>query len=227
MAKDLPYYKHFPAEWITGDITLCSMTTQGVFVNLCNYYWNRSCCMSYANAVQRFTEHKKSVDELIEKGIIKTSDNENEKIIIIEFLDEQMQEFENISEKRREAANKRYSTNAVQEQCKSSAKPHNKEKRREEKRKVENYTVNEFPFLGDEKFSGLWNDYLKDRKSKLSLKGQKASLSNLHEYSLEIAKKAIVTSIANGWTGLFPEKLQAIQPYKKKTSLTPPPGRPF
>jgi len=136
VAKDLPYYKHFPGEWITGDITLCSMTTQGVFVNLCNYYWNRSCCMSYANAVQRFTEYKNSVDELIKNGIIKTSDNENEKMIIIEFLDEQMQEFENISEKRRESANKRYSTNAVQEQYKSSAKPHNKEERREEKRIV-------------------------------------------------------------------------------------------
>ena len=219
MAKDLPYYKHFPGEWITGDITLCSMTTQGVFVNLCNYYWNRSCCMSYANAVQRFTEHKKSVDELIEKGIIKTSDNENEKIIIIEFLDEQMQEFENISEKRREAANKRYSTNAVQEQCKSSAKPHNKEKRREEKRKVENYTVNDFSFLGDERFSGLWNDYLKSRKTKLNVIGQKASLKKLHKYTLDISCKALEKSIESGYTGLFPESIKPNKPTPTRPSI--------
>lgn len=97
MAKELPYFKYFPSEWVTGDITLCSMETQGLFVNLCCYYWMKNCSMSLANAKQRFSKYEASLNELLKIGILKIDENEN---VVINFLDKQMNEFVNVSEKR-------------------------------------------------------------------------------------------------------------------------------
>jgi len=100
MSKELPYYKFYPAEWIKGDITLCSMETQGVFINLCSYYWLKDCNICLSNAKQRFSKHETSVNELINREIILLDEDEN---IIINFLDEQMRIFNEISVKRSEA----------------------------------------------------------------------------------------------------------------------------
>jgi hypothetical protein len=42
MAKELPYFKFEPAEYLTKDV-FCSLAAQGLFINLCSYYWQRSC----------------------------------------------------------------------------------------------------------------------------------------------------------------------------------------
>lgn len=100
MAKELPYFKYFPSEWVTGDITLCSLEAQGLFINICSFYWMKNCSMSLANAKQRFSKHLASLKELLDFGIIKVNESDN---IVINFLDEQMNEFINISEKRAKA----------------------------------------------------------------------------------------------------------------------------
>jgi hypothetical protein len=41
MAKELPYFKFEPAEYLTKDVS-CSLAAQGLFINLCSYYWQRS-----------------------------------------------------------------------------------------------------------------------------------------------------------------------------------------
>ena len=43
MAKDLPYFKFFCSEWNDGDITLEDFKTQGLFINICSYYWSNEC----------------------------------------------------------------------------------------------------------------------------------------------------------------------------------------
>ena len=97
MSKELPYFKFQASEWVTGDITLCSMETQGLFINLCCYYWIRDCNISLANAKQRFSNCFSLVEELLNKEIILLNDDEK---IIIKFLDEQMEKFIDISKKR-------------------------------------------------------------------------------------------------------------------------------
>ena len=103
MSKELPYFKFFPSEWITGDVTLCSMEAQGIFVNILGFYWNKNCSMSLANAKQRFSKHIAGFNQLLESAIIKVDKDDN---IIINFLDEQMNEFIDVSEKRAIAGKK-------------------------------------------------------------------------------------------------------------------------
>ena len=121
MAKELPYFKFQPSEWVTGDITLCSMEAQGLFINLCCFYWIKDCSISLANAQQRFSNCLASLEELQNKQIFKVSD---EGEIIIDFLDEQMQKFTDISIKRSKSGGMRAKANAKQLHSKSSAKAH-------------------------------------------------------------------------------------------------------
>lgn len=96
MAKELPYFKFYPGEWLTGDITMCSEVAQFVFINLICFYWQKdSICL--ANVKQRFSKYETEIKELISNRIIKIDDCEN---VIINFLDEQKSNFINISEKR-------------------------------------------------------------------------------------------------------------------------------
>ena len=97
MAKELPFFKFYPAEWVMGDITMCSMEAQGLFINLCAFYWMKGCSICLAKAKQRFSKDVAPLNELLEIGIISVDENEN---LIIKFLDEQMNEFIDVSEKR-------------------------------------------------------------------------------------------------------------------------------
>lgn len=78
MAKELPYFKFEPAEYITKDISFCSYAAQGLFINLCSHYWQRNCEMTIAQAERRFKD-KELLNELIDENIIT---HENGKIII-------------------------------------------------------------------------------------------------------------------------------------------------
>ena len=51
MAKELPYFKFFPSEYLQGSITLEDYEVQGFFINLCALYWNRDCdlCLKHVN----------------------------------------------------------------------------------------------------------------------------------------------------------------------------------
>lgn len=135
MAKELPYFKFDPSEWITGDITLCSMEAQGLFINICTYYWKKDCSICLANVKQRFSKWEASLKELLEHNIILLDEDEN---VIINFLDEQMSEFIDIREKRAIAGAKGGKANAKQMLSKRKAKSSNKDKIREEKKREDN-----------------------------------------------------------------------------------------
>src|SRR3972149_2338823 len=97
MAKDLPYFKFYPGEWLTGDITICDECIQGVFINICCYYWMKQGDISLANAKQRFSKDIASINILLDKEILKVENNDK---LMIEFLDEQLNNFNDISGKR-------------------------------------------------------------------------------------------------------------------------------
>ena len=97
--KELPYFKFYPAEWIKGEITLCSMEAQGLFINICTYYWMKGCNMSLTGVQHRFNTCSEMLKELIDLEIITVLDDK----ICIDFLDDQFSEFEKLSKKKSRA----------------------------------------------------------------------------------------------------------------------------
>ena len=90
MAKELPFFKFTPDEWLTGDITLEEFEAQGLFVNICAYYWKRDCSITIAHLYRRYSTTKKELFEvLFSRGILKKDEYEN---VRIAFLDEQWEE---------------------------------------------------------------------------------------------------------------------------------------
>ena len=89
MAKDLPYFKFFVSEWNDGDITLEDYEVQGLFINLCSYYWSNECEMTFNKAEKKFKDAPEDLwQTLLESNIIKEVDGN----LIISFLDEQQEE---------------------------------------------------------------------------------------------------------------------------------------
>jgi len=107
MAKELPYFKFEPSEWLEGEIQICSDTSIVCFTNLCSGYWLKLGDMNYAFALHKyFRKDANIIQELIDNEILKVIENK----INISFLDKQLNEFKEISEKRSKAANKRWET---------------------------------------------------------------------------------------------------------------------
>lgn len=84
MAKELPYFQFEPAEYLTKDISFCSLSAQGLFVNICSYYWQRSCKLTKDQFLRRLN-YPNEFQELIDEGVIDCVNG----VICIKFLDEQ------------------------------------------------------------------------------------------------------------------------------------------
>lgn len=116
MAKELPYFKFECSEWDNGNIQMCSLEAKGLFIDICSTYWTRLGELSYALALQKHCKgDTKFIKELIDSDVIVISSDKTD-MIVIEFLDEQLNEFQDTSKKRTDAANKRW------DKCKSNAK---------------------------------------------------------------------------------------------------------
>lgn len=139
MAKDLPYFKFIISEWNDGDITLCSMEAQGLFINLCSLYWSAEGKLSLSKSKRRFSDCNATAwKELISERIIKISDDD----IVINFLDEQFLERNETSKKNAENASngwKKRKNNGVAMRSQSDpiTLASNREERREEKKREE------------------------------------------------------------------------------------------
>jgi hypothetical protein len=89
MAKDLPYFKFNVSEYINGDITLEDFYIQGVFINICAFYWFKSGNVSLSEMKRRLSKAKpKAFEKLIESNLIKVEGD----VLKITFLDEQLEE---------------------------------------------------------------------------------------------------------------------------------------
>ena len=87
MAKELPYFKFEPAEYLTKDISFCSLSAQGLFINICSYYWQRGCVLSKEQLLRRLN-YPNELDELISEGVIDLIEND----ISIKFLNSQLED---------------------------------------------------------------------------------------------------------------------------------------
>ena len=84
MAKELPYFQFEPAEYLTKDISFCTLSAQGLFINLCSYYWQRECKLTKEQFLRRLN-NPKEFQELVDEGVIDLEQN----VIVIKFLDDQ------------------------------------------------------------------------------------------------------------------------------------------
>lgn len=116
MAKELPYFKFEPAEYLTKDISFCSLSAQGLFINICSYYWQRNCELTKEQLLRRLN-HETELNELIKEGVIDLVGNK----ILIKFLDNQLNEVENKS--KTNSANGSKGGRPKKNQTKSETKP--------------------------------------------------------------------------------------------------------
>lgn len=94
MSKELPYFKFYVNEWITGDITLEDYAVQGLFTNICAYYWSKECKCTLTMINKKFKGMDDEIKLLISTKIMKVDSHDN---LHINFLLEQKNEWKLLS----------------------------------------------------------------------------------------------------------------------------------
>lgn len=223
MAKELPYFKFEPSQWDTGNIQMCSQESKGVFIDLCSIYWQRLGELPYKLALQKVCGgNATALTSLCNEGVIKVIED----MICIDFLNEQLVEFENTSlvnsknardgwEKRRKnatALQPQSERNAIREEKRRQDKKREEkmkgdeiieEKVKEEKVEVEKTEL--------EKAFDEWVAMRKKMKDGITERAIELGKSELRKLSGGIEQTAIEIinqSILNSWKGFFPLKQQ-------------------
>jgi hypothetical protein len=245
MAKELPYFQFEPAEYLTKDVSFCSLAAQGLFINLCAYYWQRECSLTKDQILRRLNYPKES-NELITEGVI---DLEGENIII-KFLDVQ---YDNATTKSRINSEngakggrpKKPKRNPKETETKPNQKQIESESKgiREEKIKEDNIIEEEiikpkennlvFPFTSENFIYQwqIWRQYKKEQH-KFTYKSEateQAALTQLQKMATNRELKAIEIihhTMANGWKGFVEPKTdprketqEAFQAVKEKINF--------
>lgn len=204
MAKELPFFKFEPNAWDTGNIQMCSRETKGLFTDLCSLYWSRLGELPYALALQKLCNgNEDAFQELRKHDIFGVIDDQ----IVIEFLDEQLLELNQISEKRRNAALKRWDdASALQVESKSNAK-RREEKREEEKKKEEkreDHPAVAVPFVGKVLEAwGEWEQHKREKKQKLTPTSIKKQIKFLGGRGDPEIIELLNHAIEKNWSGLY------------------------
>lgn len=228
MAKDLPYFKFFCSEWNDGDITLESYQTQGLFINICSYYWSNNCEITFSKLKKKFKGFESNFKELIDAEIIKLNDD----LVIINFLNEQLAEREEssivksragkasalarkLAKKQQELNNNSTQIEHVLDSCSTQTQLLREEEIREDKKRKDEIKNKALPFkffdslisLGAEK--QLVSDWIAVRKvKKLSntitvFENFKSELKKSGKNINEVLKECVV----NSWGGFKSEWL--------------------
>ena len=130
--KELPYFKFYPAEWMKGDVTDCSLEAQGLFINICVLYWMKGGELNLTRVQRKFNGCLTPVQELLDDGIIDVKNDE----ICISFLDEQFSQFNEWIEQKRRAGKASAEKRKFNDRSTTVQRPINdKEKKREDKNK--------------------------------------------------------------------------------------------
>lgn len=169
MAKELPYFKFEPNQWENGNIQFFDRELKGLFIDLCSMYWSRLGELDYALALQKLCNgNADDFDLLMQRDIFLVEDEK----IVIEFLDEQLDEFQKTSIVRSKAAHKRWDkskSKAKAMQLHSKSNAIREEKRRGDKIKEEEI----YP-----SFEDFWDQYDKKvgKKEKIKKKWDRLDL---------------------------------------------------
>ncbi|QDP58200.1 MAG: hypothetical protein Unbinned2365contig1001_32 [Prokaryotic dsDNA virus sp.] len=123
--KELPYFKFFPNQWITGSIMFMDLDVQGAFMKICCYYWSKECNVSRDQIKSLVPDHW---NKLIDSQLLKIDNNK----IKIKWLDEQYEERKEAHVKRVNAGRKGGKT-TQNKQSSSNAKALRKDKIKKDK----------------------------------------------------------------------------------------------
>jgi len=93
MSKELPFFKFYPAEWLIGNISFQPLEVQGAFIQCVSMVWNNNGSIKLKDMLYRVPQDY--VNLLIENGFINI-DSDNK--ISIDFLDEQLNDFQKVRE---------------------------------------------------------------------------------------------------------------------------------
>lgn len=211
MAKELPYFQFEPAEYLTKDVSFCTLSAQGLFINLCSYYWQRNCELTKQQLLRRLP-HEEEFNELISEGVIEY-DQETD-VIKVKFLDNQRDKAinkSNINSKNgakggRPRKQKESESKPKQNPTKSESKGIRKDKIIKEDIKEDKKTIFE-----------TWLSYRKEQKKEI--KNSKTLESLVKRFNLESLNKCewvVNNSIENGYQGLFWDNYK---PTQKTTTI--------
>jgi len=196
MSKQLPYYQFEVAEYLAGDIMLCSLEAQGLFTVIKCLYWQKECLLHVGKVVKRFPDSIDLIDELKDENCIKVN---KKGFIEISFL---INQYNQISKKKQILSEAGKAGRQKQLQAKSGGglgvaqpTPGHLDKIREDKRKEEEIrgdiitpSVEDFKSYADERgyshhiAEKAWHNYenagWKDSKDK-EIKNWKNKLNNV------------------------------------------------
>ena len=199
MAKDLPYFKFFCSEWSDGDITLESYEAQGLFINICSYYWSNECDINYKKLLKKFRGKEDIINQLKEENIFKVGNDEE---ISISFLDEQKNDRKEKSkvkarggkasaEARRLKKEQNVNTSLTENEhvlnsCSTESQLLREEKRREEEIREEKIVLKENPIKFKEVLKRF--DEVNFENTERTLKTNKENIRIKLEEFLEVEK---------------------------------------
>jgi len=95
MSKELPFFKFYPAEWLIGKISFQTLEVQGAFVQCVCMVWNNNGSIKLTDILYRVNDEL--VCKLLDEGFINL-DKDNR--IYIDFLNEQLNDFQQIRDLR-------------------------------------------------------------------------------------------------------------------------------
>lgn len=122
--KELPYFKFYPNQWITGSIAFMKLDIQGAFIKACCFYWSKGCEVTEEQLKSIIPEHYKL---LMRNNLFKVEDNK----IRIKWLDEQLDE-RILSHKKRVEAGRKGGKVTQNKQSLSNAQALKEEKKRKD-----------------------------------------------------------------------------------------------
>ncbi len=87
MANELPYFRFFVQEFQNSKISIESYQVQGIYLNICSYYWVNDCNLTLSILLKKFKNCKSVINLLLKNEIIKHEKRHDK--IEIEFLKKQ------------------------------------------------------------------------------------------------------------------------------------------
>jgi len=197
MSKELPYFRFYSSEWLEGNITLENERTQGLFIQICAWYWKKDCEIDLQFLNKRLINGKamlkQCLNRLLESNIVKVDENE---MVTIEFLDDQYLLLEGKRNKLVEAGRiggKASFKHRLSYKDKDKDKDKEKDKNNDKKKS---------------KFDLIFEEFIKMRikiRKPLTEKAKELILNKLCKLTDSESDKILILeqSIENSWQGVF------------------------
>ncbi len=225
MAKELPYFQFEPAQYLTKDISFCSLSAQGLFINICSYYWQRDCKLTKEQLLRRLN-YPKELDELISENVIKLDEDD----IKVAFLDTQR---EYIITKSKTNSNNG-SKGGRPKKNKANQKPDKTEtKANLNRNESESKGIREDKIILDEikeekkrEVFNSWLSYRKELKKEIKVESTlKKLVEKFNENSIDCCEWVVSNSIENSYQGLFWDNYK--QQNKETQTIKKEKGQPY